>query len=190
MSQDTAAISRPKQYMARQYIQPTNQELVMREDDFIVSKTDLKGRITYANRVFSEFAGLEEHEFLGKQHNLVRHPDMPRCVFKLLWDTIQNGKEIFAFVKNIRKDGGYYWVFANVTPSHDQNGQLVGYYSVRRKPNPKAIPHVTGLYRQLLQIEQSAGARDGMEAALAHVGQLLKQKGMSYERFILDLQSL
>ena len=162
----------------------------MREDDFIVSKTDLKGRITYANRVFSEFAGLEEHEFLGKQHNLVRHPDMPRCVFKLLWDTIQNGKEIFAFVKNIRKDGGYYWVFANVTPSHDQNGQLVGYYSVRRKPNPKAIPHVTGLYRQLLQIEQSAGARDGMDAALAHVGQLLKQKGMSYERFILDLQSL
>lgn len=162
----------------------------MREGDFIVSKTDLKGRITYANRIFSEFAGLQEHEFLGKQHNLVRHPDMPRCVFKLLWDTIQGGKEIFAFVKNIRKDGGYYWVFANVTPSHDKNGNPVGYYSVRRKPNPKAIPHVTALYRQLLQIEQSGGSRDGMEAALAHVGQLLKQKGMSYERFILDLQSL
>ena len=176
--------------MAKLNIQPTDRERVMRDDDFIVSKTDLKGRITYANKIFSEFAGLQEHEFLNKQHNIVRHPDMPRCVFKLLWDHIQAGKEIFAFVKNMHSDGSYYWVFANVTPSHDQNGNIVGYYSVRRKPNPKAIPHVAALYRQLLQIEQSGVSRDGMQAALAHVGQLLNQKGMSYERFILDLQSL
>ena len=71
----------------------------MRDDDFIVSKTDLKGRITYANKIFKEFSGFEEHEYLGKQHNVIRHPDMPRCVFKLLWDHIQGGKEIFAFVK-------------------------------------------------------------------------------------------
>lgn len=176
--------------MARQHIQPTDREMVMRDDDFIVSKTDLKGRITYANKVFAEFAGMDESEYLGKQHNVVRHPDMPRCVFKLLWDHIQDGKEIFAFVKNIRKDGGYYWVLANVTPSVDENGQVVGYYSVRRKPNPKAMPHVTALYRQLLQIEQAAGSRDAIGAALAHVTQLLNEKGTSYERFVLDLQSL
>ena len=87
--------------MAKLNIQPTDRERVMRDDDFIVSKTDLKGRITYANKIFSEFAGLQEHEFLNKQHNIVRHPDMPRCVFKLLWDHIQAGKEIFAFVKNM-----------------------------------------------------------------------------------------
>lgn len=176
--------------MAKLNIQPTDRERVMRDDDFIVSKTDLKGRITYANKIFSEFAGLQEHEFLNKQHNIVRHPDMPRCVFKLLWDHIQAGKEIFAFVKNMHSDGSYYWVFANVTPSHDQNGNIVGYYSVRRKPNAKAIPHVTALYRQLLQIEQAAGSRDAINAALTHVTQLLNQKGVSYERFILDLQSL
>lgn len=176
--------------MARQTIQPIDKERVMREGDFIVSKTDLKGHITYANRVFREYAGFDESEFLGKQHNLVRHPDMPRCVFKLLWDHIQSGQEIFAFVKNISKDGGYYWVWANVTPSLDARGNVLGYYSVRRKPNPKAIPHVAALYRQLLQIEQSAGSRDAIEASTAHLLQLLKQQGVSYERFILYLQSL
>lgn len=162
----------------------------MRDGDFIVSKTDLKGRITYANKIFKEFSGFTENEFLGKQHNLVRHPDMPRCVFKLLWEHIQNGQEIFAFVKNICKDGGYYWVWANVTPSMDAQGNVLGYYSVRRKPNPKAIPHVAALYRQLLQIEQTAGSRDAIEASRAHLLQLLNQQGVSYERFILDLQSL
>lgn len=176
--------------MARQHIQPTDKEVVMRDDDFIVSKTDLKGRITYANKVFMEFAAMAESDYLGKQHNVVRHPDMPRCVFKLLWDHIQAGKEIFAYVKNIRGDGGYYWVLANVTPSLDDNGNVVGYYSVRRKPNPKAIPTVIGLYRQLLQIEQAAGSRDAIDASLGHLQQILNQKGVSYERFILDLQSL
>lgn len=176
--------------MARQHIQPTDKELVMRDDDFIVSKTDTKGRITYANKVFVEFSGFEESEFLGKQHNVIRHPDMPRCVFKLLWDHIQGGREIFAYVKNICKDGSYYWVLANVTPSVDDKGQVVGYYSVRRKPNAKAIAQVTPLYQQLLQIEQAAGSRDAIDASLAHFNQVLNQKGVSYERFILDLQSL
>jgi len=162
----------------------------MRDGDFIVSKTDLKGHVTYANKIFKEFSGFSEEEFLGKQHNLIRHPDMPRCVFKLLWEHIQDGQEIFAFVKNICKDGGYYWVWANVTPSLDARGNVLGYYSVRRKPNPKAIPHVAALYRQLLQIEQSAGSRDAIEASRAHLQQLLNQQGVSYERFILDLQSL
>jgi PAS domain S-box-containing protein len=176
--------------MARQNIQPTQNERVMRDDDFIVSKTDTKGRITYANKVFAEFSGFAESEFLGKQHNVIRHPDMPRCVFKLLWDHIQNGKEVFAFVKNICKDGAYYWVLANVTPSVNDKGQVIGYYSVRRKPNVKALPTITALYQQLLQIEQAAGPRDAIEASTAHLLQVLNQQGVSYERFILDLQSL
>lgn len=176
--------------MARQHIQPTQVERTMRDDDFIVSKADLKGRITYSNQVFAEFSGYQESEFLGKQHNLVRHPEMPRCVFKILWQHIENGEEIFAYVKNMCKDGSYYWVLANVTPSRDAQGKIVGYYSVRRKPNPKALSVITPLYKQLLQAEQNAGARDAIDASLTLLNNLLKEKGVSYERFILDLQAL
>jgi len=176
--------------MARQHIQATQQERVMRDDDFIVSKADLKGRITYSNKVFAEYSGFTESEFMGKQHNIVRHPDMPRCVFKLLWQHIENGQEIFAYVKNLCKDGSFYWVLANVTPSRDEQGLIVGYYSVRRKPNPKAMSVVIPLYKQLLQIEQNAGSRDAIPASLTHLQNLLKEKGVSYERFILDLQAL
>ena len=176
--------------MARQHIQATQQERVMRDDDFIVSKADLKGRITYSNKVFAEYSGFTESEFMGKQHNIVRHPDMPRCVFKLLWQHIESGQEIFAYVKNLCKDGSFYWVLANVTPSRDDQGRVVGYYSVRRKPNPKAMSVVVPLYKQLLQIEQNAGSREAIPASLTYLQNLLKEKGVSYERFILDLQAL
>ena len=115
---------------------------------------------------------------------------MPRAVFKLLWDRLQAGQEVFAFVKNISKDGSFYWVFANVTPSYDAQGNLLGYFSVRRKPNPKALSVITPLYKQLLQAEQNAGARDAIDASLTLLNNLLKEKGVSYERFILDLQAL
>src|SRR5690606_37840174 len=85
-------------------ITPTRDERIMREDDFIVSKTDLKGRITYGNEIFIEFSGYTEQELLGSQHNIIRHPDMPRAAFKLAWDTIQAGREFFAYVKNMSKD--------------------------------------------------------------------------------------
>lgn len=176
--------------MARQHIVPTDRELVMRENDFIVSKTDLKGHITYANKVFIEFSGFAESEFIGKQHNVIRHPDMPRAVFKLFWDHLQSGQEIFAFVKNICKDGSYYWVLANVTPSVDENGQVVGYYSVRRKPNPKAVRLVTELYKRMLMEEQKAGSRDAIAASMQYLNGILTEKGMNYEQFVLELQSL
>lgn len=175
--------------MARQHITPRDHELVMRDEDFIVSKTDTKGRITYANQVFIEFSGFAESEFMGKQHNVIRHPDMPRAVFKLLWDHIQSRKEIFAYVKNICKDGSYYWVLANVTPSVDDNGNVVGYYSVRRKPNPKAIQFIKGLYKDMLQVEAQAGAKNAVEASVNHLNKILSEKGMSYEQFILHLQA-
>ncbi len=131
-------------------IVPTEKEIVMRDDQFIVSKTDTKGRITYVNRVFIEISGFVEPELIGYQHNVIRHPDMPRGVFKLLWSSIQEGKEIFAYVKNLCRDGSYYWVLANVTPSLDVNGNIIGYYSVRRKPNPRALSIVSDLYRRML----------------------------------------
>ena len=168
-------------------IQPTTVERVMREDDFIVSKTDLKGRITYGNRIFIEFSGYTEEELLGAQHNIIRHPDMPRAVFKLLWDTIQSGNECFAYVKNMAKDGSFYWVFATVTPSYDQQGNLVGYLSVRRKPKASAVAVAGELYRNMLTAEQQAGARDAISASSRILTDLLNDKGLSYEELILSL---
>jgi len=166
---------------------PTRQERVMREDDFIVSKTDLKGRITYCNRVFIEFSGFQAAELMGAQHNIVRHPDMPRGVFKYLWDLLAQKKECFAFVKNMCKDGSYYWVFANITPDLDARGQVVGYFSVRRKASAKAIASITELYQAMLAAEHQAGPKDACQASLALLNQTLQHHGVSYEQFVLSL---
>ena len=166
---------------------PTQNEKVMREDDFLVSRTDLKGKLTYGNQIFIEFSGYSEAELLGQQHNIVRHPDMPRGVFKLLWDTLQEKKEIFAYVKNMSKDGSFYWVFANVTSSLDANGQPEGYFSVRRNPKPQAIAAVTDLYRKMLEEERRAGPRDACAVSLALLNGVLSQNGVSYEQFILSI---
>ncbi|RTL03392.1 MAG: PAS domain S-box protein, partial [Neisseriaceae bacterium] len=169
--------------MKNKTIVPTRQERVMRDDDFIVSKTDLKGRITYGNQIFIEFSGYSQQELLGAQHNIIRHPDMPRGVFKFLWDTLAQHQECFAYVKNMSKDGGFYWVFANVTPSYDEQGQVDSYFSVRRKPSRGAVDAVAGLYQLMLEEERRAGPKDACAASLALLVGLLQQKETDYESF-------
>ena len=171
----------------KQKIAPTSVEKVMRDDDFIVSKTDPKGRITYGNRIFIEFSGYTEAELIGSQHNIIRHPDMPRAVFKLLWDRIQDKRECNAYVKNMAKDGSFYWVFANVTPNLDADGNITGYFSVRRKPKASAIVTVSTLYRTMLAAEQSAGARDAIAASSKILHDLLSEKGMTYDALVLAI---
>ena len=166
---------------------PSSVERVMREDDFIVSTTDLKGRITYGNRIFIEFSGYGEQELLGAQHNIIRHPDMPRGVFKLLWERIESGNECFAYVKNLAKDGSFYWVLANVTPLFDPKGVIEGYFSVRRKPRAQAVQTIRELYRDMLAEEQRAGARDAIAASTALLQKTLSGKGLSYDEFILSI---
>lgn len=174
--------------MARRDVALTGVERFFDLDEVIVSKTDLKGRITYANRVFQRVAGYTEAELMGAPHSIVRHPDMPRCVFKLLWDTLGAGQEIFAYVVNRARNGDHYWVFAHVTPSYDVNGQLVGYHSSRRVPDRAAIDKVVPLYRTLLDIEnQHADRKQGMEAAFAAVVNLLTEKGIGYDEFVFSL---
>jgi len=166
-------------------IQPTQKERVMRDNDFIVSKTDLKGRITYANKIFIEFSGYSQDELLNTQHNVIRHPDMPRAVFNLLWKTLESGQEFNGYVKNMSKDGGFYWVFANVTPSYDNNNKLIGYYSVRRKPSAQAVSVVEPIYNEMLAAEKNAGAKNAIDAAT----QLLldKLQGVDYDQFALSI---
>ncbi len=168
-------------------VRPSDREKVMREDDFIVSQTDLKGRITYGNRIFIEFSGFSEKELLGAPHNLIRHPDMPRGVFKLLWDTLTAERECFAYVKNMARDGSFYWVFANVTPSYDAGGRVSGYLSVRRAPRRSAVEVLAGVYRTMRAEEERAGSRDACDASLALLDGILSDKGLSYEEFILSV---
>lgn len=158
-------------------------ELTFDENELIVSKTDTKGRITYGNDLFLTLAGYEESELLGKPHNIIRHPEMPKVIFKLLWDTVQQGKEIFAYVVNSSKQGDYYWVIANVTPSFDNNGKIVGYYSVRRKPTQKALGIIKPLYKQLLEIEKSSGITEAEKT----LNEIIQSKGGRYDQFILSI---
>lgn len=156
------------------------------ENAFLVSKTDTQGRITYCNEPFLKIVATTEKNLLGKPHNIIRHLDMPRIVFKILWDHITNQNEVFAYVKNRSFDNSYYWVFANITASVDQSGKTIGYYSVRRKPNKKALDIIIPLYKELLNAEKSGG----MEESQKLLDSILAQKKLNYDEFVNNLQRL
>jgi PAS domain S-box-containing protein len=159
-------------------------ELQMKSGEFIISKTDLNGNITYANQTFTEISGYAESETLGTPHRILRHEDMPKLIFKMLWDRIQSNEGIYAYVKNKTKNGDHYWVFAYVTPSFDLLGNRIGYYSVRRAPNPQALKVIEPLYRDLLGAERQGS----ITASEKHLTALLQQQGVTYEQFVLGLQ--
>ncbi len=169
----------------------TGRERFFDTNEIIVSKTDLQGRILYANRTFMKVGLFEEKELIGAPHSILRHPDMPRCVFKLLWDQIGKGEEIFAYVVNRAKNGDHYWVLAHVTPSYDNSGAINGYHSNRRVPDKRIINEVISpTYKALLDIENKhANAKEGMLAAYNHLNKILKDKGSTYDEFIFSLQS-
>ena len=170
-------------------VTPTRTEVYFDDNDLIVSKTNLKGYITYANDTFLKIAGYEEDEVVGKPHNLIRHPDMPRAIFKLLWETIQTGTELFAYVKNMTKSGDYYWVIAHVTPTFDANGGIIGYHSNRRVPNRETIvAKVQPLYDELLRLERSVpNDRDGLALSTSHLVKVLADAGSEYDEFVAAL---
>ena len=170
-------------------IQPTNVEKHFDRGDIIVSKTDTKGRITYANSVFCAVSGFTLPELIGAPHSIIRHPDMPRAVFKLLWDTILDRREVFAYVKNLSKSGAYYWVFAHVTPSYSKDGQIIGFHSNRRVPERRILDDVIiPLYAEVLREE--AKHRNGKEALAAgfkYLVDFVSARKMTYEELIFSL---
>lgn len=174
--------------MAFTGVSSSGQERTFHQDEIIVSKTDLKGLITYANDVFLRISGYAEAELLGKPHNIVRHPDMPRCVYKLLWDRIQAGGEIFAYVINRAKNGDHYWVFAHVTPVFDAGRGVIGFHSSRRLPARGAVQAASGLYAALRAEEAKHADRNaGMAAAAALLETILRDKVTTYDEFVLSL---
>ncbi|MBT0770502.1 PAS domain-containing protein [Kineosporia sp. J2-2] len=163
-------------------------EHVLGRDELIVSKTDTKGILTYVNETFCRLAVADEIDLIGKPHNVIRHPDMPRAIFKYLWETIAARKEVFAYVKNMGMDGSFYWVFAHVTASGRTDGQVTGYHSNRRAPGREAINAIEPLYRELCRIEQSGGgSRQGLDASTAALNAELVDRGLSYDEFIWSI---
>jgi aerotaxis receptor len=124
-------------------------EYVLKSEDFLVSQTDAKGIILFANHSFSQIAGYSIEELIGKPHNIIRHKDMPKVAFKDLWDTIKSGKIWSGYVKNRAKDGGFYWVYATVYPMYDETIQAQTYLSCRRKPSSQEIREAEELYKTL-----------------------------------------
>ncbi len=133
----------------------TDNEFKLTDSHLIVSKTDLKGRITYVNQDFLDISGFTEKELIGEPHNLVRHPDMPVEAFEDLWKTLKEGRPWTGYVKNRCKSGDYYWVLANATPIWE-NGQVTGYMSVRRKATQDMIDAHERVYRQFRERKQGS----------------------------------
>lgn len=166
----------------------TGRSITFSDEEIIVSKTDTRGVITYVNDVFERVSGYSQSELMGAPHNLIRHPRMPRGVFKLLWDTVKGGNEIFAYVLNRTKTGDEYWVFAHVTPSYDLAGNLVGYHSSRRSPYRDALPKVERLYANALQEEaRFSVAAEAAQAGLEVLLRAVAEQHQDYAEFVFSL---
>ena len=171
-------------------VRPTGVLRTFGDDEIIVTKTDLKGRITYANDVFLRVSAYSEHEAMGQPQNLIRHPDMPAGVFKLLWDELEGGREIFAYVLNLAADGAHYWVFAHVTPSTDMNGNVVGYHSSRRTATPAAISRLQPIYQRVRAAERrQQRASEAARVGLDLLGEILTEQGLGYDEWVWTLAS-
>lgn len=130
----------------------TNIETPFPEGKLIVSVSDLEGVITQANKAFVDMSGYDKEELMGQPHTIIRHPDMPKAAYQDLWQTLQAGNKWHGYVKNLRKDGGYYWTYATIVPNL-RKGELVGYTSVRRKPSRKKIEEHIRLYKEMKDAE-------------------------------------
>jgi PAS domain S-box-containing protein len=170
---------------AQRTIRPTGEERTFSADELIVSKTDPRGVITYANDVFLRVSGYQMSEVVGQPHNLIRHPDMPRAIFQLLWDTLAERRELFAYIDNLAADGANYWVLAHVTPSYGPNGRVIGYHSNRRRPSPRAVERIRPLYERLLAEERRhPDARAAVAASSQLLTGILAEQATSYEDLV------
>ena len=160
---------------------PVDREIALDPTRSIISKTDTFGNITYANEYFSQVCGYSENELLGTPHNIVRHPDMPRVAFKLMWDTIKGGKNFRAIVKNLAKDGRYYWVVTDFEHRYDpMSGDIVGYTAVRNPASREAIALIEPIYKKLVEIE----FEHGIEASGRFLNEFLAEKKLTYDEFV------
>ena len=150
----------------------------------LVSSTDLRGVIKYANKYFQEISGYSESELLNSPHNIIRHPDMPKVIFKLMWERIKQDKDILAIVKNKTKNGDYYWVTTLFeTKYHPLTKNRDGYLALRRAAPQNAIDEITPLYKELLEIEKN----EGVEASEEYLVNFLAEKNTDYDTYVQEM---
>ena len=163
---------------------PIDKEIELDPKRYIMSKTDPKGIIEYGNEYFVEISGYRESELVGKPHNIIRHPDMPKVVFKLLWDRIQNRKNIFAIVKNLSKSGRYYWVITDFDVKVNKaTNEIVGYFAYRRSAPKHAVKEIEKVYKKLIEIEKEGGVR----ASEKYFTGFLEEQGKTYDQYIDEI---
>jgi len=165
---------------------PTDVEQEVRNVDIVVSKGDAEGNITYANPIFFKLAGYTQGELLEKPHSIIRHPDMPKIIFKYLWDTLKSGNDVKAFVKNLSKNGNFYWVFAHVRVATNPDGSFRNYVSTRKGMSLTAKAVIAPLYKELLAAEENGG----MDASLSLLETFLKENGASLATFSDAMQKI
>jgi len=160
---------------------PINHEIKLNPKRYIVSKTDASGIIEYGNDYFVEISGYSEAELIGQAHSIVRHPDMPKIVFKMMWDRIKQAKNIMAVVKNLAKDGSYYWVVTEFEPKVDPiTNEIVSHTAFRKAAPREAIEAMMPIYKKLLEIEESGG----MKASEKYLRGYLEENKTTYDEFI------
>jgi PAS domain S-box-containing protein len=162
---------------------PINEEIKLNHKKIIVSKTDKKGNILYVNDYFCEVTGYEPNDVIGLPHNIIRHPDMPRAIFYLMWQRIQNGENLIAVVKNLAKSGKYYWVTTDFETYRDVDGNIDSYIAFRRPASKRAIEGVEDLYSAMLNIERE----HGLKASLVYLEGFLDERHTNYNDFVSDL---
>lgn len=165
---------------------PIDKEVSWDKTKTIMSKTDRFGTIEYANEVFIDVCGYEDYELMSQPHNIIRHPDMPKVIFKVLWDNLKKGNNYHAIVKNMAKSGRYYWVITDFDISKDEKGNIVNYFA-RRKAVPQEVitKHIEPLYKRLLQIESASS----MEASEKYLIGYLEEQNKTYVDFIMEIMS-
>ncbi len=159
---------------------PIDEKMELDPERYFISSTDLQGIITSVNVYFSKISGYSEKELIGSPHNIVRHPDMPRIIFKIMWDRIQTGKNMCAVIKNLAKNGKYYWVVTDFEILKDNSGESIGYRAFRRAAKDETIKTVEPIYNRLLEAEKEGG----ILASKDELDKILKEKNMSYDDFI------
>jgi PAS domain S-box-containing protein len=153
--------------------EPIHEEIELKNNVYIESDTDPKGVITYVNDYFAEISRYSPEELVGQPHSIVRHPDMPKVLFRILWDRLQAGENFIAAVKNLAKDGRYYWVFTDFETVKDDAGAITGYKAIRKKISHHVTDVLDPIYKKLVEVEHEGG----MEASAKYLNDFLADHG-------------
>ena len=162
---------------------PINEEIIIPDDQVLISVTDPKGNIIEANDIFAKVSGYSEDELVGSSHNIIRHPDMPKIMFKIVWDHIMDKENVMAVVKNLAKDGKYYWVVTDFVTRVDADRNIINYTAYRRPVHDKVKQAVIPLYKALCAIEDVAG----MDAAEKFLNDYFEERDLNYDDMIEDI---